>query len=123
MPCRSPLASWFCGAFSCLVFPEDRLCLLDIGLLSRLRAAAQQDDQRVAILGQIDAITRSPINAALGDDADPLHARYVCPLRAAASPWRPSLPLGHRAYRTRLGRGSSHPREDIRRPASLPLST
>src|SRR6266851_5997082 len=77
MPCRSPLASWFCGGFSCLVFPEHRLCLLDIGLLSPLRAAAQQDDQRVAILGQIDPIARSPINAALGDDADPLHARCV----------------------------------------------
>src|SRR6266851_4887850 len=49
----------------------------DIGLLPRLRAAAQQDDQRFPILGEIDPIARSPINAVLGDDADPLHARCV----------------------------------------------
>src|ERR1700735_4676438 len=82
MPCCLPRASRPPGGdFSGLVFRPQRLCPLDVGLLSLFRAAAEQDDQLVAIRRETDAITRPPIDAIFGDGAEPFHSRRIAKLK------------------------------------------
>src|SRR5260370_36744887 len=58
--CQCHVSSPLLAAF--VLLPES-LCLFDVALLTLLRASAQQDDQTVSILAQIDAVAGAEVNA------------------------------------------------------------
>ena len=53
-----------------LVLGRHVTCPFNIGLLALFRSTSKQDDQRIAILRQIDSVSRSPINSIFADDSD-----------------------------------------------------
>lgn len=54
--------------------------LIDGFLLRFLGAAAEQDNQRLSIFGEVDAIARPPIDLVLTDSSEPIHVRCITKL-------------------------------------------
>ena len=65
-----------------LVLDVQRLGAIDVALLSALSAAAKQNNERIAILRQMDSEARAPINDAFADTRKPLHAGSISKLHA-----------------------------------------
>lgn len=54
-----------------------RLGAVDVALLAPLRSTAEQNDQAFAISGEIDALSRPPVDYVLANAIEPFHARCV----------------------------------------------
>ena len=65
-----------------LVFDVQRLGTIDVALLSALSAAAKQNNERIAILRQIDSVARAPINDVFANTRKSLHAGSISKLHA-----------------------------------------
>ena len=64
-----------------LILLPKRLSPIDVSLLMPLRAAAEQDDEDISILSEIDPVTRTEIYATLEyPAADPFHVGEIAGL-------------------------------------------
>src|SRR5580700_8265743 len=77
MPRPSPRILLPCRRLPHPIFRPQNLRPLDVALLTLLRAAAEQDDQRLAILREIDPIAWPPADPIFADGTDPFHPRRI----------------------------------------------